>query len=268
MMLSLRRGYVSNGLIDCKTIQTPMEKGLQLEPSKVCDASLPFRSLIGALLWIARCTRPDIMYCVIYLSRFSASYNQTHFIAAKRVLRYLVCTIDKALIFAPQGLATSPTPSTPVKIVLYSDSDWASDVNDRKSFTGCVVFVNNCAVSWTSRKQVTVALSSVEAEYMALSDSTRECLYVHHLIDQFFQVKTPVPLLIDNKGAGYIAENEINNKMTKHINVRFHFVRQYIQQKLVELFHIGTADNISDIFTKALDAPTFIKLSALLLGCK
>ena len=130
------------------------------------------------------------------------------------------------------------------------------------------MYLNDCAVGWFSKKQITVALSSVEAEYMALSDSTREVLYTHHLVSEFFSVKTPVPILIDNKGAGFIAENEVNNKMTKHINVRFHFVRQYIQQKLIELFHIDTQRNVSDIFTKALDPQTFQKFASMLLRCK
>jgi len=115
---------------------------------------------------------------------------------------------------------------------------------------------------------VTIALSSVEAEYMALSDATRETLYVYNLLSEFFPVATPVPINIDNKGAGFIAENNINNKMTKHIDVRYHFVRYYICNKLIELFYVPTAENVSDIFTKALSPDVFKKLSKVLLKCE
>ena len=91
------------GLSDCKPVQTPMEKGLQLKPAASPDVALPFKSLIGALLWIARGSMPDIMYSVIYLSRFSASYDSQHFTAAKRILRYLVTTLEKKLTFAPSA---------------------------------------------------------------------------------------------------------------------------------------------------------------------
>ena len=137
-----------HGLVGCKTIQTPMEKGLSLEPSAVCDASLPYRELLGSLLWVARCTRPDIMYAVIYLSRFSACYDSQHFAALKRILRYLVTTIDRGLTYAPKLIGKAEKASRVlVEIKMYTDSDWASDKNDRKSFSGSVVFINDCAVS-------------------------------------------------------------------------------------------------------------------------
>jgi hypothetical protein len=154
----------------------------------------------------------------------------------------------------------------PLKVVTFSDSDWASDPTDRKSFSGSVTKVNGCAVTWWCKKQVTVALSSVEAEYMALSDATRETLYVVNLLSEFFPIDKPVPIRVDNKGAGFIAENNINNKMTKHIDVRYHFVRYYIAKKLIELFHVPTAENIADIFTKALPPEVFKKLCKMLLG--
>ena len=117
-----------------------------------------------------------------------------------------------------------------------------------------------------SKKQITVALSSVEAEYMALSDATKEVLYAFNLLRQFFQLETPASVNIDNKGAGYIAENYVNNKLTKHIDVRYHFVRYYIEKKLVELFYAPSAENIACIFTKPLSPEIFNRLSEKLIS--
>eukprot|EP00982_Pelagococcus_subviridis_P007561 30657-Pelagococcus_subviridis.AAC.4 len=99
-----------------------------------------------------------------------------------------------------------------------------------------------------------MALSSVEAEYMALSDATREVIYVNNLLKNVVALKKPTAIYIDNKGAGYIAEKELNNKLTKHVDVRYHFVRQYISEKKVELFYVPSAQNVADLFTKALCA--------------
>jgi hypothetical protein len=140
------------GLTDCKPIQTPMDKSIDLSPVEEVDHSLPFRALIGCLLWIARASRPDIMFCVIYLSKFTNSYNKTHFIAAKRILRYLVSTSHLHLTFHQQPKAELLT------LLSYSDSDWVSDKNDRKSVSGSVVYLNNYAVGWSCKRQVTVAL--------------------------------------------------------------------------------------------------------------
>ena len=243
------------GILGCKPMQTPMEKNLNLTRAIVCDTSLPYRNLIGALLWIARATRPDINFAVIYLSTFLSCYDERHFKAAKRVLRYLVTTVDKELTYhrVPKSRGLS--------VKIYSDSDWAGDANDRISFSGSLTFLNGSLISWNCRKQRSVALSSTEAEYMALSDATRETLYVQNLISEFFTVILPIPIFVDNKGAGYIAENDINNKLTKHIDIRYHFTRQHIREKTIELFYVPSADNVADICTKALGPEVFIGLA-------
>ena len=152
-----------------------------------------------------------------------------------------------------------------MKLIVYSDSDWAGDKNDRQSFSGNIVFLLNCAVCWLVKKQITPALSSVEAEYMALAEAVKEALYVFNLLKQFFNVSTPAAINIDNRGAGYIAENNVNNKLTKHIDIRYHFVRHYIETKVIELFYVPSAENVSDILTKALGPDVYKKLADLLL---
>lgn len=166
--------------------------------------------------------RPDILFAVIYLSKFATCHNEQHFKAAKRILRYLVSSVGKKLTFHRQPAAAE------LNVKVYTDSDWAGDSTDRISFSGSLVFLNGCCISWHCKKQSTVALSSVEAEYMALSDATRETLCVRNLLSEFFTVNLPIPVNMDNKGAGHIAENDINNKLTKHNDIRHHFVRQYV----------------------------------------
>ncbi len=118
---------------------------------------------------------------------------------------------------------------------------------------------------WKARQTPLVAIRVAEAEYMALSDCTKEALYAINLLSEFFEMKTPVSINIDNKGAGYIAENYINNKRTKHIDIRYHFVRQYIELKTIELFYVSTHENVADIFTKPLGPEVFNKLCLMLL---
>lgn len=199
------------------------------------------------------------MYAVIYLAKFASCYDSQHFKAAKRVLRYLVATVDHKLTYHQQPKADK------LKIITYTDSDWAGDHSDRKSVSGSVVFLNGCAISWNCKKQTTVALSSVEAEYMALSDATRDTLYVRNVLTEFFKLVLPIVMNMDNIGAGHIAENDVNNKLTKHIDIRHHFVRHYIKEKVIELFYVPTADNVSDVFTKALGPETFTRLVRMIL---
>ena len=120
-------------------------------------------------------------------------------------------------------------------------------------------------VGWKCSKQHTVALSSVDAEYMALSDCTRETLYVINILKEFFNLQLPVTIYCDNIGAGCMAENEVNNQRTKHIDIRYHMVRQHIADNTVDLQHVPTKDNIADMLTKALGPDIFNRLCPELL---
>ena len=246
-----------------KPMQTPMEPGLTLEHRNEPDLTFPFRSVVCSLLWLIRWTKPEMAYAVIYLSRFLNCYGEEHWKAAKRVVRYAASTADKTLVFP-----SMPKSANPLTIKAFVDSDWASDPTDRKSWSGSVTLLNNCPVTWLCKKQFTVALSSVEAEYlyMALSDGVREILYVRNLLKEFFKVEQPIHAHVDSKGAAYLAEKNVNNKRSKHIDVRFHFVRQHIAEKVIELFYVPTQENIADIFTKALPPTALKKLSKKLLS--
>jgi len=242
------------GLVDAKPVQTPMAPGLQLPREATCDSTLPYRSLLGSLLWLARNSRPDVYYHVLYLSQFSSCYGAEHYKALKRVLKYLISTSHYRLTYSKPG------ESTPV-IEAYCDSDWAGDESDRKSVSGGLTFLFGNLVSWGSRKQKTVALSSCEAEYMAITEEMKDILYLTHLMEPIVELSYPVTLHIDNMGAGYMAQNAINNQRTKHIDIRYHFIRQHIQDGKVELFYIDTKDNIADCMTKSLTPEIYVRLT-------
>uniref|UniRef100_A0A1Y1K554 Reverse transcriptase Ty1/copia-type domain-containing protein n=1 Tax=Photinus pyralis TaxID=7054 RepID=A0A1Y1K554_PHOPY len=165
-------GYINEllnrfGMIEANTVCTPLDLGTKLDP----DQKIPFRELLGALTYLSTCTRPDISYAVSYLGQFSNCYGQNHWIAAKRVLRYLKGTRDLGLQFRRE---TSP-------LVGYVDADWGNCHIDRKSYSGYVFMMGRTPIAWESRKQRTVALSSTEAEYMGMSVAAKAASYFKSL---------------------------------------------------------------------------------------
>lgn len=166
------------GMQDAKPASTPLDPGTKLEistgePSPE-EERLPYRELIGALMYLAVCTRPDVAFTVSYLSQFGSCFRTEHWAAAKRVLRYLRGTPDVGLRFHCTGRPLEG----------FVDADWANCPSDRKSYTGFAFTLAGCPISWESRKQRTVALSSTEAEYMALSDPAKEATYLRRLLTE------------------------------------------------------------------------------------
>jgi histone deacetylase 1/2 len=254
------------GMADANTVQTPMEEKLHLEPCMEPDSGLPYRSLLGKLLWIARCTRPDIYYAVSYLGRFCTTYTLEHYQHLLRIVRYLKGTRDKVLTYT-KYIEPSETPR-PI-LEYFSDSDWACDRNDRKSISGNAGFLFSNLLAWESKKQVTIALSSAEGEYYALTEATKNVLHLKYLLREIFKVEGATPLLmkrsesiyVDNKGAILMAENDLNNKRTKHIDIRYRFITHHIKNKEISLHYVKSEDNLADIFTKPLGRIAFTRLA-------
>lgn len=169
---------------------------------------LPYQNLIGSLLYLAVTSRPDIAFAVSKLSQFNINPGKSHWIAAKRVLRYLKQTSNLGLYFR----------STPDDIKGFVDANWASNVDDRKSFTGYFFKLSNSALSWEVKKQQTVALSSAEAEYMALAEASKEAIYLANLIEEIHPRKNaPIVLFNENQSAQIMAKSETFNNRSKHI---------------------------------------------------
>lgn len=227
---------------DCKPASTPMETGLKLIKCDSKPDNLPFRELIGCLMYIVVCTRPDIANAVSILSQFNDCFSETHWKAAKRVLRYLKGTINYCLTFS----------KTNTEINAFVDADWASNEVDRRSYTGFVFKLGGSTVSWQSRKQKTVALSSTEAEYMALSDACKEALFIRTFLYECLGIECKISIYNDSQSAQKLCCNPMFHARTKHIDVRHHFIRENVNKGIIKLCYVCTDDMVADILTKPL----------------
>jgi len=206
--------------------------------------------MIGSLLYLCA-SRPDIMFSVGMCARFQSAPKESHFVAVKRILRYLVLTPTLGLWY-PKG-------STFV-LHGYSDSDWAGDKVDRKSTSGACHFLGQSLVSWSSKKQNCVSLSTAEAEYIAAASCCAQLLWMRQTLKDYGVSQGPVPLLCDNESAIKIAHNPVQHSRTKHIDIRHHFLRDHVTNGDITLTYVGTNDQLADIFTKPLDEARFVKL--------
>ena len=234
------------GIVDSKPKDTPAEVNLKLTKEETVDTAYPFRALLGSLLWVSRATRPDIAFAVGYISSFANAYGHLHYKALIRTLTYLYHTRDRELVFVK-----APS-DTLIDIKAFSDSDWAADIVDRRSYTGSAIFVGNSLVSWMSKKQPIVSLSSCEAEYIAAAETVKSILAVRSLIKELITLNEPIELYLDNTGAAAIAQKDLNNQRTKHIDVRFHFIREWVQSGTIKILKVHTSKNTADLFTKSL----------------
>ena len=247
---------------DCKPAASPMATDNKLVRTDPTDADsiqemadVPYSSAVGALMYAALVTRPDIAFAVTALCQFMAQPSMAHWLAAKRVLRYLQGTQHYELAY---GWAAGKGH----QLYGYSDSDWGNDANDRRSFTGYVFLLHDGAVSWQSCKQPTVALSSVEAEYMAATQAAREAVWWRTFLTELgHPPSTAITVHSDNQGAIALAKNPEHHKRTKHIDIQHHYVRELVSAGTVVMPHIGTEEMVADALTKALAAERHTKLT-------
>ena len=247
------------GMSECKPVATPIEPGVKYE--KLGDDEEPFdtqtyQQAIGCLTYISTSTRPDIAAAVGMLSKYMSKPGYVHWMGVKRVLRYLRGTYDYGLVFvgnSNDGLNA------------FSDSDWAGDVETRRSTSGYVMRFGNSTVSWCSRRQATVAKSSTEAEYVALSQATQEVVWLRRLlVDLGVVVNSPTTIREDNQGAIDLSRNPKHHNRTKHIDVSYHFTRERIVTKEIDVCHVPTGDNVADIMTKGLAKGPYEKFRKML----
>jgi transposase InsO family protein len=246
------------GMQDSKPVKTPQDPGLKLTKN-MCEGgckhedtmkNVPYRSAVGGIMYLMVATRPDLAAAVGVLSQFAADPCPTHWQALKRVLRYLQATPTHGLEFSRKdGFG----------VCGYSDADWAGDIESRRSTSGYAFMMNGGCISWRSKKQRTVALSSTEAEYMALSEATQEAVWLKVFLCELGEMKSddPVKIYEDNQGSIALAKNPEFHKRTKHIDIRYHFVREKVEDGQVVLQYVSTTDMLADIMTKAITAVQF-----------
>lgn len=231
----------------CKSITTPIDINVKLEkPECVNDNAMkqfPYQSLIGALMYLAVSTRPDIAYAVNYLSQFNTNYDIEHWKAAKRVLRYLKGTSTYGLVYEKTGLP----------LFGMVDADWGANTIDRRSYSGFAFILAGAPISWEARKQRTVALSSTEAEYIAISEATKEAMFLRDILNNIGIECECVELFNDNQGAIKLTQNRNFHSRTKHIDIRHHFVRDMCEQGVIKLKYLSTDKMPADVLTKGLN---------------
>jgi hypothetical protein len=226
-------------------VSTPTDSNFKnLRRKQECDppSSGPYNQIIGSLLWVSQCTRPDVSFAVNRLSQHLRDPSDAHWSAAVRILNYLVTTKHLKLKLGGQLSCSG-----------FSDSDWAEDRDDRKSTSAYTFRIGDGAISWKSRKQATVSLSSTEAEYKAISDSCKEGLWLRHVLSELrLRPGTAIPIHVDNEGAEALAKNPEHHARTKHIHARYHFVRECLADEEITLLHVSTKEMLADMLTKPL----------------
>ncbi|XP_031127558.1 uncharacterized protein LOC116029651 [Ipomoea triloba] len=239
-----------SGFINCKPVNTPMVPGHQLSKeggTALADIS-SYKRLIGRLLYLTA-TRPDIAYAVQQLSQFVDTPTDEHLTAAHRVLLYIKKAPGQGLFYPKNGA---------LQLNAFSDSDWASCSETRKSVTGFCVFLGSSLISWRSKKQATVSRSSSEAEYRALAATVCELQWLNLLLHGL-QAKPSKPAVVfcDSKSAIAIAENHVFHERTKHIDIDCHVVREKVSQGLIKLLSVTSTSQTADGFTKTLPTSMF-----------
>lgn len=213
------------------------------DSQEMSDCKL-YQEIVGSLIYLMSCSRPDITYIVSKLSQFMSNPTKAHFNAAKDVLRYLKGTKDYFLKFTKS--------TNNIKITGFCDSDWAGSF-DRKSISGYAFHLSDDGplISYKSKKQNVVALSSCEAEYIAMTVAIQEAKFLSQLLaDMSCSNKQSVLLFVDNQGAINLAKNPIHHQRSKHIDVKYHFIRSEIMNKFIEVKYVPTNENVADVFTK------------------
>ncbi|CAL2242014.1 unnamed protein product [Prunus armeniaca] len=242
---------------NCNPVQNPIVPGFKITRDAEGESfdSTYYKQIIGSLMYLTA-TRPDIMYVVSLLSRFMETPTELHYLAAKRVLRYLKGTVDYGL-FYKKGKSN--------ELVGFSDSDYAGDLEDRKSTSSHVFMLSSGAVSWSSKKQQVVTLSTTEAEFIAAASCACQAVWLRRILEELHCIqKKPTLIYCDNSSTIKLSKNPVLHGRSKHIDVRFHFLRDLTKAGVVDLVHCQSQDQIADILTKPLKLEAFEKLRGLL----
>lgn len=242
------------------TAATPVETNSKLpfvESEEKVDATL-YKQIVGSLRFVYN-SRPDITFGVGLISRFMSDPRANHMIAAKRILRYLKGTADFGLLFPRAKEEVNG------EIVAYSDSDWCGDQMDRKSTSGYFFRFLGAPISWCSKKQGVVDLSSSEAEYIAAAQAACQILWLESLLEEMkIKHAKPVQLQVDNKSSISLARNPIALGRSKHIETKFYFLRDQVTIGRIEVVYYNTEMQVADVLTKALKFDRFRMLRELL----
>ncbi|GJW67248.1 hypothetical protein Tco_0121672 [Tanacetum coccineum] len=237
------------GLLSSDSVDTPMVEKNKLDEDlqgTPVDATL-YRGMIGSLMYLTS-SRPDLIYAVCLCARYQAKTTEKHLNAVKRIFRYLKGTINMGLWYLKD---------TDMSLTTYSDADHTGYQDTRCSTSGSPKFLGDKLISWSSKKQKSTGISSTKAEYIALSGCCAQILWMRsQLTDYGFQFNK-IPLYCDNKSAIVLCCNNVQHSRAKHIDVRYHFIKEQVENGIVELYFVRTECQLADIFTKPLPRERF-----------
>lgn len=248
---------------DCNPVKTPFAPNTSLSEGSdeeiAAAKHLPYMSLVGSLMYAAVCTRPDISYAVGKLSQFNSCYTEFHWLTAKHVLRYLKGSLHRGILYQS---------CSDVTLRGYADADYANDKASRRLVTGYLFTYSPSIISWKSRRQRTVALSTTEAEYMSISDCSRHALWIKKVFEELnvslapnsvikdsisvYSSNDAISIFNDNNGTIILTKDPVINDRSKHIDICYHFIREKVKEKLIATHHIPTFENPADYLTKPL----------------
>ena len=237
-------------LADCKQAAIPMDPGLRIShdqsPKSIEEAAhmknVPYRAAVGSLMHLAVGTRPDIAFAVSTVAQFNNAPGLAHWEAVKHIYRYLAGTKSLALTFG--GVKSG--------LEGYTDADGATQEH-RRAVSGYAYLLDGGAISWASCKQELVTLSTAEAEYVATTHAAKEGLWLHRLIGEVFRpLEHPIPLYSDSQAAIALTKDGSYHAQTKHIDIRYHFIRFAVENHSFRLIYCPTIDMVADTLTKAL----------------
>ena len=242
-----------------KATTIPIDTGAKLtkatEDSKLFNQEL-YQSAIGSLLYLSTRTRPDIAYAVSNVTRFCSKPTMEHWKSIKHIMRYLNDTRICGLLYDKEKVTD---------FIGYSDADWAGDFDDCRSTSGYLFELSGAAVSWRSKKQSCVALSTAEAEYMALASAAQEAVWMQRLQNDVNEASVKSTLIYeDNQSTICMAKNPQYHGRAKHIDIKFHYIREHVEKKAIQLEYCESKNMVADMLTKALLSSQFVKLREML----
>jgi len=231
---------------------TPISAPLNLDsdPNGKSVDSTTYRGMVGLLMYLTA-SRPDIMFATCLCARYQSDPKESHLLAVKRIFRYLK-SVPSLGLWYPKGSG--------MDLIGYSDSDHAGCKIDRKSTTGGCHFLGGKLVSWTSKKQTSVSISTAEAEYVSAASCCAQILWMKNQLLDYGLKYTKTPIMCDNTSAIAISHNPVMHSKTKHIDIRYHFIRDHVMKGDIEIHFIPTDQQLADVFTKPLDEKTFKRL--------
>ncbi|CAK5277520.1 unnamed protein product [Mycena citricolor] len=245
------------GYSELKPLSTPLPPGYQVRaspsPLPAEDVTYmrgkPYRQILGSIIWGSSGTRPDLAYACSVLGHVQSNPGPEHWSLLIGVLRYIKGTLDFGIKYSPQG----NEPGNGIKPLGFVDSDWAGCIDTRRSTAGYIFFMGGAPVAWSSKRQAVVALSSTEAEYISLARASQQAMWMKNWLSQIFlPQEPPIPLRGDNLGSISLTETTKGHGLAKHIDIRYHYIRDRVNDGDISVTSVPGKENVADILTKAL----------------